>query len=94
MTAEELGAIAGTALSLVFSYIPGVKDWFDGLKPDYKRMLMAVLLIAVSAAIYGLSCYGVVDAVECTQPGILGLVNVLLAALVANQGTYLISPKN
>jgi hypothetical protein len=93
MTAEELSAIAGVVLSLVFSYVPGVAGWYEKLQADWKRVLMAVLLLAVAGAISGLSCGGVIDAVECSQAGALGLVKILIAALVANQGTYLISPK-
>jgi len=93
ITAEELCAIAGAVLSLLFSYVPRLSEWYDALAPTMKRLLMAALLIVVAAAIFGLSCWGVLARVECTQAGALGLVKVLIAALVANQATYLISPK-
>ena len=93
MTADELSAIAGCVLSLAFSYIPGVKGWFDNLQPDQKRGIVALSLVVVALAIFGLSCGGIVATVTCDQPGALGLVEMLIAALVANQATFLLSPK-
>jgi hypothetical protein len=54
---------------------------------------MAVVLLVATAAIFGLSCAGVLTVASCNQPGALGLVSALIAALVANQATYTISPK-
>ena len=93
MTATELSAVAGVVLSLVFSYIPGVKNWFDGLESGYKQAVMGGVLIVVTSAIFGLACYGVIVTVECTQAGALGLVMALIAALVGNQSVYLITKK-
>jgi len=40
------------------------------------------------------ACTGVYDiGVACTQAGAIGLVETLIAALVANQSTYLITRK-
>ena len=48
MTAEELASIAGIVLSLLFSYIPGLKDAYDGLDGDYKRLVMGLSLVVVA----------------------------------------------
>jgi O-antigen/teichoic acid export membrane protein len=93
MNATELSAIAGVILSLAFSYLPGLSGWFDEKNPTEKRLLMAVVLLVATAAIFGLSCAGVLTVASCNQPGALGLVSALIAALVANQATYTISPK-
>lgn len=93
MLSEQLAAIAGVILSLLFSYVPGVSDWYGMLEPTRKRLLMAALLLAVAGGMFGLSCAGVVDAVSCTQGGALALVNAFIAALVANQAAYMISPR-
>jgi len=93
MTADQLSAIAGIVLSLVFSYVPGISDWFEALEKKYKQALMGVLLIVVAGTIFGLSCGGVVDVVVCDKAGALGLVVVLIEALVANQAIYLITKK-
>ena len=56
MTPEQLASIAGIALSLVFSYVPGASDWYAGLNPIPKRLVMAGSLLVVSVAVFGLSC--------------------------------------
>lgn len=93
MSAEELAGIAGAILSLLFSYVPGLSDLYGKLEPTEKRLVMAGLLVAVAASVFGLSCGHVLSSVTCDQAGVWGLVKVLLAALVSNQGTYLVSPQ-
>ena len=92
MSAELLASVFGVVLSLFFSYVPGVKAWFDALTKAQKQAFMGVGLVLVAGATFGLSCAGLVDVgVTCDQAGALGLVNVLIAALIANQSTYLIT---
>lgn len=93
MTAEQLGALAGVVLSLLFSYVPGLNDKFAALDVTVKRLVMAALLLIVAGGALGLSCAQIVNAVECTQNGLVQLVNVYIAALVANQAAYAISPQ-
>lgn len=93
ITADTLSGVVGLALSLGFSYIPGLKDWYNALTGIQKRGVMAVLLIVAGGAIFGLSCGGVLDVVQCDEAGAFGLLRVLLAALVANQAAYLLTPK-
>ena len=93
MDAELLASVAGIILSLVFSYIPGVSDRFETLEAKYKQAIMGGLLIVVAAAIFGLSCGGVIDTAACTQEGAKAAFMVLVNALVANQGVYLLTRK-
>jgi len=92
MNAEQLSAVAGIALSLAFSYIPGLQDVFDPLTPTQKRAVMAALLLVVVCAAFLAGCRGLLS-ITCDQPGVMGLLSSLVAALVANQATFLISPK-
>jgi hypothetical protein len=92
MTAEQLGAIAGVILSLLFSYVPGLSDKFGGLSATTKRLSMALLLLIVAIGTLALSCSNIVVSVPCTQAGLVSLINVYIAALVANQAAYLIAP--
>lgn len=97
MSAELISAIAGGLLSLGFSYIPGLNVWFAGLESIYKRLIMAGLLLLVSAAVFGLGCtswaagWGI--EATCDQPGLQVMIGAFIAALVANQATYQISPE-
>ena len=93
MTSEQLGSIAGIVLSLLFSYIPGVRDRFALLSSTKKSLFMAAMLLAVSVVALGLSCASVVNVIECSQSGVVQLVSVFISALVANQATYMLSPQ-
>jgi hypothetical protein len=81
----------------LFSYIPGLNTSFAGLGSEVKRLIMGGILFLVAAGIYGLSCAGVgasfAVSVECTQEGLLGLVNVFVLAVIANQSAFAIAPK-
>lgn len=93
MDAALLASLAGILLSLLFSYVPKLSDWFAVLEGVYKRLIMAGLLLVVAGGAFGLSCASVISAVTCDQPGALGLVKAFIAALIANQSTYMISPE-
>lgn len=91
MSGQTLSAIAGVVLSLAFSYVPGLKGWFDKFNPQQKQGVMAIVLLAVTLAVFGLSCADIVGAVSCDKGGAIALVESLIAALVANQSTYSLS---
>jgi len=94
MTANELSALAGIVLSLAFSYIPKANTWFAALAAEYKRLIMLGVLLATALAVYGISCAGwFATGITCDQAGITALVQAFIAALVANQATYLITPQ-
>lgn len=93
MSSEQLAAIAGIVLSLGFSYTPGLSDWYGGLDATKKRLIMAALLFVVAAGTFGLSCAKVVGSVACTKDGALALVYAFIAALVANQAAFQLSPR-
>jgi hypothetical protein len=96
MSAESLSLVAGTVLSLTFSYIPGVRNWFIGFDPVIKRLIMLVLLALTTGVIYGLSClgWGFVWGItlSCDRSGLLGLIEQFVIAIIANQSIFAISP--
>ncbi len=98
MSADFLSSIAGAALSLAFSYLPGASDWFGQLDGTHKRLVMLGLLLLTSLAVFGLSC-GPLAAdlgieIACSQSGAIGLGRAFLLALVANQAAFSISPQS
>ncbi len=93
MTAEQLAAIAGIVLSLLFSYIPGLSDKYASLDPTQKRLIMAGLLLLVAGGVFAGSCGGLWNTVVCTKKDALGLLYVFISALIANQSAYLLSPR-
>lgn len=91
MTSDLLASISGIVLSLLFSYIPGVRQWYNALAGESKRLVMAGLLLAVAVGVFALACAGYTGAATCDERGAVGLVRILVLALVANQSTYLLS---
>jgi len=89
-----LASILGVILSAFFAYFPGVRDWFAELRGDYKRLIMLVGLAIVACAVYGFNCAGwiIVEGLSCDPSGMVVIVKAFVAALIANQTTYLVSP--
>lgn len=88
MTPEILSGAAGVLLSLLFAYVPGLRDWYNIRQSAEKALLMLSLLVIVAGGSYALSCVGPFDYFQCTQAGGWQVVQVLIAALVANQATF------
>jgi hypothetical protein len=97
MTADTLSATAAILLSLAFSYIPPLENAYQQLNPTYKRLVMLAALVLTAAASFSLACAGLAAQLglplTCDTPGALGLLRALIAALVANQAAFAISPK-
>jgi hypothetical protein len=94
---ETLSALAAILLSLAFSYIPGLSDKFAALDGTLKRLIMLACLLVISLGSDGLACSGVlaslVPSISCTQSGIIAVLQSFILATVANQSTYLVSPR-
>ena len=97
MSAETLSATTGIVLSLFSSYLPGWSTWYGDLVPAVKRLLMAGMLLIVAIGSFFLACTGYGDQfnlnVVCDPNGAVSLIQIFIAALVANQATYAISKK-
>lgn len=97
MSAEFLALYAGSILSLLFSYVPGLSTWFDGLKSEVKRLVMLGLLLVVAVGVVALACAGYASdlglSITCDRPGIAAVAQAFILALIANQATYQITPK-
>jgi hypothetical protein len=95
--ANDLAGIAGVILSLVFSYVPGAKDWFAKLDGTKKRLFMLGALLVSSLVVVGLVCSGFGQdfglAVVCDRSGLVRVVSAFFFAAIANQTTYALSPK-
>lgn len=101
MTSEQLLTVAGAVLSLLFLYIPGLREKYAGLSDEVKRLIMAGILLVVSASVYGLSCAGLLgslmtqaaQAVTCDQNGLIELVWAFVLSIIANQSVYQLAPR-
>ena len=97
MSAELLASVLAIVMSLAFSYIPGLSDWYTALDRKYKQVVMGVGLVVIAFSVFGLACAGFgaqfgID-LACTQDGAIALLKLLIDALIVNQGTYLLTRK-
>lgn len=97
MSADTLSLITGTLLSLFFSYVPGIHNWYTNFEPTIKRLIMLGLLLLVSVSIYGFSCLGWAAewgiSITCNKTGLQTLIKQTVLAIIANQSIYSLSPK-
>lgn len=95
MTPETLAAFVGIILSLAFSYIPGLRAWFDLRTGDEKRMIMGGVIVAASLILFGVACAGFAAdfglMLACTRPDAVRLLSITVMMLVGNQSAYTIS---
>lgn len=96
MSDAQLSLFAGALLSLAFSYVPGLREWFDTKDSTTKRLIMAGALLVVAGLAFAAACGQVLPggiAVTCDRQGGVELATNFLLALVANQATYIITKK-
>jgi hypothetical protein len=97
MSAELLSSIFAVLLSLAASFIPGFSAWFAALPGAQKRLVMLAGLALIALASYGLACADPAAALgfplACDQSGALTLWQSFLAAVIANQAAFTITPK-
>lgn len=92
-TPEFISMAAGVLISLAFSYVPGLKDKFQALTPDYKRLAMLLALLIVSLGSLGVACLGRYDGLTCDNDGLWRVIEVFILAAIANQTAYQLTPK-
>ena len=97
MIIEAINGIAAILISLAMSYFPGVSAWYQALSGEHKRLVMLGLLALGTVVVMGLVCAGLGAEfgleVACNRAGLILIARAFIAALVANQATYLITPK-
>jgi hypothetical protein len=96
MTIETLNALLGAFLSLLLSFT-SIRNWYEPLSSDAKRLIVAGVLALISLTSYLLACFDVGAAfemgIECGPGGALAILEAFLAAAVANQATYALTPR-
>jgi len=92
---DLLLAIAGIVISLLFSYFPGLKTWYEA--QDKKALIMLGVILGVSLAYFGLACtplslkLGI--EVACSADGALVVALAFIKIVIGNQATYLLTRK-
>lgn len=89
LTPEMLIGFASVILSLLFDWLPGLKNWFDKFSDGQKRGLITGLLVIMTGAVFGLSCAGWLQTGWlCNGSGIQDAVYLLILAVAINQGIH------
>jgi hypothetical protein len=93
---DLLLAVTGIVLSLVFTYVPKLKEWWAARESAQAPIMLGVIFL-VSAAYFGLACtalaakIGIV--IPCTTDGAITVGLAFIKIVVANQATYLLTKK-
>lgn len=86
----ELGVLAGSVLTLVLAYAPGVAGYYDPLPASLKQTIFIVMMVFVSVVIFIAGCFGEIDVgILCSLSGALDLLMLLLLGIIGGQGVYL-----
>lgn len=93
LTPEQLAGFAGVMLSLLFTYVPGLRVKFASFSTEAKSLTMLVLIVVVAVAALGLSCGNILTMFACTQQGAWGVAVMIFWAAVGNQTTYKLMPQ-
>lgn len=92
MNSTELSLLLGTALSLIFTFVPSIRDWYEKLEPKTRAQVMAIGIIGISIGLVGASCAGLDGSVSCTKDGVVGFLKetvvTALLALASNQTAH------
>ena len=94
MEGNLLAMLAGSVLSLLFGYVPGLRDWYEAQAGVKKAQVMAGVLLIAAVGVFLAACYTPWPVgVTCDEAGFWQLAQLFIAALVANQAAYLIGVK-
>jgi len=92
---DLLLATAGIVISLLFSYFPGLKTWYEA--QDKKALIMLGVILVVSLAYFGLACTPLAAkigiSVACSTDGALIVALAFVKIVIGNQATYLLTKK-
>lgn len=92
--AELIALIAGTVISLLFSYFPVLRVKFAGMTQEAKSGIMLGLNVLVVVALCLLDAFDVLElGLSFDKAGIVKIFMVFFSALIANQSTYMVSPQ-
>ena len=83
--------IAGILLSLLFSFVPVIKDWYEA-QSGKKALIMLVVILAVALGYFGLGCTALAGtlgiAVPCSGDGAVLVALAVVKIVIGNQATY------
>jgi len=90
-------AITGVLISLLFTFLPGLKTWYEN-QHGYKALIMVGLMLLVSIVYFLLGCWPLIAArlsiiVACTANGAIDMGLAFVVAILSNQSTYVLTKR-
>jgi hypothetical protein len=84
-----LNVVVAIALSLIFEYVPKVKDWYDYQPDQVKKQIMLASLVLTSTLIFVGQCAGwFATNLTCDVRSAFQLVYMIGIAIGVNQGFH------
>jgi len=89
ITALYLSLNIAAGMSLLFDYAPGLAHWYDSLTVSTKRILALVTAVVIVAAVFGLTCAGIVNSnLICTRAGAFDALSNIVLVFAVGQTTH------
>lgn len=83
-----IGLITG-AVSVAFSYIPFLYNWYSPLAAGTKKLIMAALILVSALVIFGLDCANLLNtSLTCTASDLNDIVYAVMFGAATNQAIY------
>lgn len=92
MKPEVITGLLGAGLPIVFTFFPGLRTWYETLRPNQKGGIMLGLVLLIGMGGLVPVCLGWFTAyipLTCDQAGIEGAVIATLSAAAGYATTYL-----
>ncbi|MEN6522853.1 MAG: hypothetical protein ABFD14_03925 [Anaerolineaceae bacterium] len=92
---DVLIALAGVVLSIIFTYMPGLRVVYGGLVTETKQLIQLILIITIAGITFAFTCtnFWLVPGVDCSKQGLITLIIYIFLAAGGNQLTYKLSPQ-
>lgn len=78
----------GGALSLILEYVPWLRDKWNKLDKQQKKVASVGLMFVITLGVYGLSCFTTWSAWACPDSNVVSFIGNLILAIAANQGVH------
>ena len=93
LTAELLVRFVAGFIALALERFPVVSTWWAEVPTGKKQLVVAGVFLLVGVGAFALSCAGFAEWFVCTQEGAFGAAKLVIDAIVAGGGVYLLVRK-
>ena len=98
MNENVLIGASAVLISVVFNWLPKLKEWYTAQEDNNQRLIMLGALVAAALLVFGARCTGfeipgVVWEGTCDAAGGKALGQLFINAVVLNQAAFLVLPK-